>query len=172
MLDFNNIEATANSMVYKHTEYSGHMNFGSPYSCTDNCGSCDGAKCDYCHEIHTYMVESEEFCDEAEAFEFAKKTLTEFVEFWQVFSDVFSVVVKPEETTSNEYDLYLKYSVVEKIRTAFSTITEEKIEQLKEKLENNSYFNTTIKDWLDCSDIDVGDWWKDEAYEEYKNCYY
>ena len=34
-------------------EYSGHMYFGSPFESADSCGTCNGAKCDYCHKIVT-----------------------------------------------------------------------------------------------------------------------
>lgn len=35
--------------------YTGHMYYGSymaPYEGTDNCGTCDGAKCDFCKTIY------------------------------------------------------------------------------------------------------------------------
>ena len=32
--------------------YSGHRNFGSPFECDDDCGTCDGARCDYCRKIY------------------------------------------------------------------------------------------------------------------------
>lgn len=31
--------------------YTGHIYYRSPYECDDNCGTCDGAKCEYCREI-------------------------------------------------------------------------------------------------------------------------
>lgn len=31
--------------------YSGHIHYRSPYESDDNCGTCDGARCDYCRKI-------------------------------------------------------------------------------------------------------------------------
>lgn len=31
---------------------TGHMYFMSPYECYDNCGTCDGAKCEFCKEMY------------------------------------------------------------------------------------------------------------------------
>ena len=39
---------------------TGHTHYGSPYESYDNCGTCDGAKCDYCKELnefHLYDIE-------------------------------------------------------------------------------------------------------------------
>ena len=33
---------------YVRTELTGHMYYGSPYETCDDCGNCDGARCDYC----------------------------------------------------------------------------------------------------------------------------
>ena len=30
--------------------FTGHTHYRSPYECYDKCGTCDGARCDYCHE--------------------------------------------------------------------------------------------------------------------------
>jgi len=35
---------------------SGHMHHRSPYECDDNCGTCDGARCEYCHEYKEYTL--------------------------------------------------------------------------------------------------------------------
>lgn len=31
--------------------YSGHTYYRSPFECDDSCGTCDGARCDYCRKI-------------------------------------------------------------------------------------------------------------------------
>ena len=32
--------------------YTGHTHYRSPYECDDNCGTCDGARCDSCHKVY------------------------------------------------------------------------------------------------------------------------
>lgn len=34
-------------------EFTGHIYYRSPYESCDNCGTCDGARCDYCKEKYT-----------------------------------------------------------------------------------------------------------------------
>jgi len=44
---------------FKATEerhLSGHMHHRSPYECDDNCGTCDGARCENCHEYKEYII--------------------------------------------------------------------------------------------------------------------
>lgn len=36
--------------VFITTEYTGHQYYRSPYESCDNCGTCDGARCDYCRK--------------------------------------------------------------------------------------------------------------------------
>ena len=36
------------SRFYVRTELTGHMYYGSPYETCDDCGNCNGARCDYC----------------------------------------------------------------------------------------------------------------------------
>lgn len=38
-------------MSYESIHYSGHRYFRSPFESDDNCGTCDGARCDYCRKI-------------------------------------------------------------------------------------------------------------------------
>ena len=33
------------------TYLTGHIHRGSAYECDDNCGTCDGARCDYCTRV-------------------------------------------------------------------------------------------------------------------------
>ena len=35
-------------MIYMDKELTGHMYYRSPYESCDDCGTCDGARCDYC----------------------------------------------------------------------------------------------------------------------------
>ena len=37
-------------------EKTGHMNRGSAYSSSDSCSNCDGARCDYCHDIYCVTI--------------------------------------------------------------------------------------------------------------------
>lgn len=37
-------------------EKTGHLNRGSDYSSSDSCGNCDGARCDYCHDIYCVTI--------------------------------------------------------------------------------------------------------------------
>ena len=32
-------------------ELTGHTYFGSPHESASNCGTCDGARCDFCREV-------------------------------------------------------------------------------------------------------------------------
>jgi len=48
-----------NRISFEATEerhLSGHMHHRSPYECDDNCGTCDGARCEYCHEYKEYTL--------------------------------------------------------------------------------------------------------------------
>lgn len=56
-------------MVAKHL--TGHQYYNSPIECDDNCGTCDGAKCDTCKEQYEVWGINERFRtkDEAEAAE-------------------------------------------------------------------------------------------------------
>lgn len=42
--------------IYKDIEYTGHQYYRSPYESYDNCGTCDGARCDYCKK--KYVVKN------------------------------------------------------------------------------------------------------------------
>jgi len=50
------------------THLTGHTHYRSPYESDDNCGTCDGAKCDTCREVHDgfefvyTMDDIREFC--------------------------------------------------------------------------------------------------------------
>lgn len=37
--------------LYIHRLLTGHIYFRSPYESCDSCGTCDGGRCDSCHEI-------------------------------------------------------------------------------------------------------------------------
>ena len=37
-------------MAYVSRALTKHTHYQSPYECYDNCGTCDGANCDRCHE--------------------------------------------------------------------------------------------------------------------------
>lgn len=41
--------------IYLGKEYTGHMHYRSPYESCDDCGNCNGARCDYCKT--KYVVE-------------------------------------------------------------------------------------------------------------------
>lgn len=41
--------------IYMHTELTGHMYYRSPYESCDDCGNCDGARCESCRT--KYIVE-------------------------------------------------------------------------------------------------------------------
>lgn len=45
-----------------YMQLSGHSMIDSAYSCADSCGSCDGARCDRCHEI--YVIEHDDGTEE------------------------------------------------------------------------------------------------------------
>ncbi len=45
-------------------EKTGHMNRGSDYSSSDVCGNCDGARCDYCHDIYCVTIFEKPIFDE------------------------------------------------------------------------------------------------------------
>lgn len=34
--------------IYAHTQYTGHMHYGSPFETCYECGNCDGARCQRC----------------------------------------------------------------------------------------------------------------------------
>lgn len=44
-----------NGTKYLTKHLSGHMHFCSPYETDNDCGNCDGVKCDCCHDV--YKVE-------------------------------------------------------------------------------------------------------------------
>lgn len=44
---------------YGDFSYSGHVHYGSPFESDNDCGTCDGAKCDCCHKVHhepTFLI--------------------------------------------------------------------------------------------------------------------
>lgn len=41
--------------IWIDKELTGHMYYGSPYESCDECGNCNGAKCDFCHEKFTVI---------------------------------------------------------------------------------------------------------------------
>lgn len=59
-------------MITKHL--SGHMYHRSPYESDDDCGTCDGAKCEHCRPY--WEVAGERYYKEEEAIK-AEETLTE-----------------------------------------------------------------------------------------------
>lgn len=62
-------------MVVK--EYTGHIYYRSPYESDDNCGTCNGAKCDYCKTRFRSTINdiSYDTVEKAEKFENAFKLL-------------------------------------------------------------------------------------------------
>lgn len=42
--------------------FTGHDLVDSEYSCADDCGSCSGARCEYCREV--FVIEHEDGTDE------------------------------------------------------------------------------------------------------------
>ena len=42
---------------YDHeVHYTGHIYYKSPYECDNNCGTCDGGACDFCHKVENKSI--------------------------------------------------------------------------------------------------------------------
>ena len=107
------------SLVGGDVHLTGHMHYRSPYEMDDSCGTCDGAKCDYCHKVvdeyHYKMANHTnndltipELCKQCGMPEEIAEA------YWDDFSHEFPMYMLPNESDLFEYKFDLYKKLVEK----------------------------------------------------------
>lgn len=154
-------------------EYTGHVNYSSPYGCADDCGNCDGAKCEWCHKSYVTRFDGARFSSDYEAaLNHAKQYRENLSKNFDMWLDTYNSIFNTEETLESVLgddwsgvSYFFKYSYVERMRRKFAEIKDDVEKQgLFENMLGTEIWDI-VKKWLECGKhyIDVGDWWDDST---------
>lgn len=92
--------------IYLYSELTGHIYYRSPIESCDSCGTCDGARCDFCKRV--YVVEdfsNAEILYRGKDEEEAKKV---FNDSSYDYSDIISSILQYYNLDHNWFDVYVK----------------------------------------------------------------